>query len=547
MTAEHPQAPPVVAVYGPGGVGKSALALRAAADVSDHYPDGQLYVDLQGSSPGLNPLSPDEALGRFLRSLGVPGPAVPAEPGEAAAKLRSLLADRRVLLMLDNAADTAQTRPLLPAGKGCAVLITSRAMLTGLDDARHIGLGVLHPAESVALLARLDATGRTTSDSAAACRLAELCGHLPLALRIAAARMTSRPDWPLTTFVTRLTDQRHRLDHLGHKDVSVRSCFEVSYQALLHGGPHDQDTARAFRLLGLPDGPDISHPIAARLLDTTPPHAEAVLDQLPDAQLIDNPAPGRYRMHDLLRLYARERAQQEVSKADRHAALSRVWRCYLSTTAQAGQLLRPGAEGPSEDRPGRDLAALSTCIAVGYRSGEALALNSISDVHRQLGHLDIAVVQGRRALAAYRELGDLLGQAQVLRSLGQILVDQEQYSEASACFEQSLAINRERADQVEAAWVLVQLGQAYRMAGRVRRAAELCREALTVSRRLGRAEGARRRAPALGQRSRRPRRLKECARTLARSPAHLRAPRRARGRRRQEATQRASGGWLIVW
>jgi len=201
--------PPVVVVHGPGGIGKSALALRAAHAVADAFPDGHLYVDLQGATPGLAALDPAEALARFLRALGVPPADLPATGAEAATRFQSMLAARRVLLVLDNAASAAQVGPLLPAGAGCAVLVTSRAVLPTLD-AEPVALDVLDEAAAVRLLALAAGTRPVAEDRRLATEVARRCGCHPLALRIAGARLAGRPDWSLARFAARLGDQRRR-------------------------------------------------------------------------------------------------------------------------------------------------------------------------------------------------------------------------------------------------------------------------------------------------------------------------------------------------
>src|SRR6266516_405871 len=249
----------VAAISGSAGVGKSALVIHAANRLAKHFPDGQLYINLQGATAGMAPLEPLEVLGRFLRALGVSGDQVPAGVDEATARFRSELADQRLLVVLDNAADTDQVLPLLPGQSGCAALITSRRVLAGLYTASHLHLDVLAAAEAIELLGRLAGKDRIAAEPEATSEVAQRCGWLPLALRIAGARLAARPGWPVRALAERLTDATRRLEELEASGLAVRASFEVSLHALQHSGDTgDQAAARAFGLLGLSDGPDLS-------------------------------------------------------------------------------------------------------------------------------------------------------------------------------------------------------------------------------------------------------------------------------------------------
>jgi hypothetical protein len=250
-TKANGTAVPVAAVSGKAGVGKSALALHVAHQLAAVFSDGQLYASLGGADvAGTAPREPAEVLGWFLRALGVDGGAVPAGLEERAALYRSRLAGRRVLVVLDDAADQAQVRPLLPGGPGCAVLITSRARLAGLAGARLVHVDVLDTGQAVALLARIAGSGRVAAEPAAATAIVAACGWLPLAVRIAGARLAARPHWPLCRMASLLADERGRLDELAHGDLEVRASLSLSYQAL------GQRQRRLFRRLGLLDAPD---------------------------------------------------------------------------------------------------------------------------------------------------------------------------------------------------------------------------------------------------------------------------------------------------
>jgi DNA-binding SARP family transcriptional activator/Tfp pilus assembly protein PilF len=344
-------APLITAIDGVPGVGKSALAVHAAHRLAYRFPDGQLYADLQGATPAgpdgePGPRAPMTVLLAFLRALGTPDRDI-ATQDEAAARFRAATADRRLLVVLDNARDAAQIQPLLPAGPGCAVLVTSRRVLATLDGATPVHLDVLAPAEAVTLLGRLAGGRRTGAEREAAAEVARLCGYLPLALRIAAARLTARPSWPVRALVERLTDTHRRLDELQAGDLGVRTSFQVSLVALRDSAdPRDRAAARAFPLLGVLDGADVGIPVAARLIDTPEADAEAALERLVDAQLLDSPVPGRYRLHDLLRLFARERAAEERPPAERAAALVRALTWYRAAACRTLAVLRPGHQHP---------------------------------------------------------------------------------------------------------------------------------------------------------------------------------------------------------
>ncbi|MGW4438687.1 BTAD domain-containing putative transcriptional regulator [Streptomyces sp. NPDC004596] len=323
-------------IDGAGGVGKSALAIHTAHQLADRFPDGQFYVDLHGATAGLRALEPDEVLGRFLTTLGVPEVAIPSNTEEAAATFRSLVADRRLLIVLDNAAVPEQVRPLLPAGPGCAVLITSRESLTSLDGATHLHLGVMFHDQATALLERLVGPERVAAEPEATDAIVQLCGRLPLALRIVGARMAARPGWPLSTFVERLTDAQNRLDEIRVGDLSVRASLHASYDGICHSGnPTDLAAARAFRLFGVVPGPNLGLKAAAALLNVDSWQAEDALERLVDAHLLHSLAPGRYQMHDLIRLFAWEQVIAQEPPTEREQALERVLRLYLATAERA--------------------------------------------------------------------------------------------------------------------------------------------------------------------------------------------------------------------
>jgi DNA-binding SARP family transcriptional activator len=323
----------ISALSGTAGVGKTALAVHWAHRAAERFPDGQLYVNLRGYDPG-QPMTAAEALTGFLRALGVPDSDIPADPDQRATRYRSLLAGRRMLMVLDNARHSEQVRPLLPGGAGCAVVVTSRDALAGLvarDGAVRLDLGLLPLHEAVNLLRELIGD-RAGAEPDAAAALARRCSRLPLALRVAAELATARSGVPLAALVAELADLQRRLDLLdagGDPRTAVRAVFSWSYRRL------DPATARAFRLAGHQPGSDFDPCAAAALTGTTVDQARQMLDVLARAHLIHSTAPGRYAMHDLLRAYARDLAAEHDSDEDLQAALTRICDHHIRTTAGA--------------------------------------------------------------------------------------------------------------------------------------------------------------------------------------------------------------------
>ncbi|MEU5342468.1 BTAD domain-containing putative transcriptional regulator [Streptomyces sp. NPDC020766] len=344
---EGDDGPRVVAIHGPGGTGKSALALRTAHTVADGYPGGQLYLDLQGSTPGLPPLRPSEVISRTLRSLGVPHAEIPVAWAEAASRYQTLLAERRVLIVLDNAADITQITPLVPARGSSALIVTSRTVQTTLD-AVQIAVGVLDDADALHLLELSIGRPRVDTERQAALDIARLCCHQPLALRIVGARLAARPDWSLSRFRGRLSDQRRRLDELRVADQDIRSCFAVSYGSLPSAArPGEGDAARLFQLLGAFGVPEFGTELAAALLSADAVPAETALDELVESRLIEPVTEDRFRMHDLLRAYATERAA-ELPAESRSAAVRRALSWYLDVCRDIVALLQRGASNGVE-------------------------------------------------------------------------------------------------------------------------------------------------------------------------------------------------------
>ncbi|MGW2339387.1 BTAD domain-containing putative transcriptional regulator [Streptomyces sp. NPDC001661] len=535
--------PAIAAIDGTGGVGKSALAIHTAHRLADRFPDGQFYVDLHGATVGLTPLEPGEVLGRFLSTLGVPRVAVPTNTEEAAAAFRSLVADRRVLIVLDNAASVEQVRPLLPAGPGCAVLVTSREMLTTLEGAGHLHLGVLFHDQATALLERLLGAERVGAETEAADAIIRMCGGLPLALRIVGARLAARPSWPLSAFVERLGDAQGRLDEISVGDISVRASFHAGYQALCHGShPSDQAAARAFRLLGVVPGSSTGLPAAAALLGLPAARAEDALERLVDAHLLNSPAPGRYQMHDLLRLFAREVCAEET-EVERTGALERVLCFYAATTGRAvahlevppGLARRAGDPTPvriddlgqaeawldieranliatithaatASDEAARHAVrligllhwylypyararelrslgelAIRTARRLGDRRSEAQGLHNLAAVYWLHGRLDHMRACLDAALALWREIGDAKGERRTLYCLADALTETERYEESLTVQRSHLALARTADDRTALVVGLGDLGRALRGLGRTVEALEAYEESARIA------------------------------------------------------------------
>ncbi|MFD3589211.1 BTAD domain-containing putative transcriptional regulator [Streptomyces sp. NPDC058683] len=325
----------VSALAGIGGVGKTTLAVHVAHQARSAFPDGQLYVDLQGAGP--RAAEPETVLGSFLRALGTPDSAIPDTLDDRAALYRSVLDGRRVLVLLDNAKDAAQVRPLLPGTEGCAALVTSRVRMVDLAGAHLVDLDVMSPDEALQLFTRIVGAERVAAEREAALDVVAACGFLPLAIRIAASRLAARRTWTVSVLAAKLADERRRLDELQAGDLAVKATFELGY------GQLEPAQARAFRLLGLADGPDISLAAAAAVLDLPAEDTEDLLEALVDTSLLESAAPGRYRFHDLVRLYARACAERdEQPPREREAAMSRLLDFYLATAAGVYALERPG-------------------------------------------------------------------------------------------------------------------------------------------------------------------------------------------------------------
>ncbi|WP_254897810.1 BTAD domain-containing putative transcriptional regulator [Kitasatospora sp. NA04385] len=336
--------PAVAVVSGMAGVGKSALAVHCADALRADFPDGQLFLNLRGATPGLAPLTPHAALTALLRGLGTAPGAVPADADSAAALLRTTLTGTRTLLVLDDAADPAQVRPLLPAEPGCAVLVTGRTPMHTLDHTLHLRLDALSERDGIALVERT--AGRATVDrsvvaieQADLARLVRLCGRLPLALRIAGARLAARRTLPVRGLVGRLEEHEDRLDELELDDLSIRQSLALTYDALRASARRpDLRAAAALAAIGAIDLPDYSAPLLAAVLGITPAQAGAALDRLVEVALLDEPGPDRYAPHDLVRDYARELVPDPAERT-RHVRAAFGW--YLSVAVRIALALDP--------------------------------------------------------------------------------------------------------------------------------------------------------------------------------------------------------------
>jgi tetratricopeptide (TPR) repeat protein len=475
----------IVAIAGAPGIGKTALALHVAHGLLPNFFDGQLYVDLRGAeAEGLEPAA---VLGEFLRALGVEASAIPEGLAERAGLYRAKLANQRVLVLLDNAADEVQVRPLLPGSSSCAVLITSRTQLAGLEGARFVDLEVLGSEEAVQLLAAIAGPDRISAEWPEAQALAELCGRLPLALRIAGAKLAAKRHWRLATLVQRLQGERRRLTELRVGDLEVRASFDLSY----HGLPEDE--RRIFRLLGLLKAPDFQSWVAAALLDSSLMEAGDLMERLVERQVIevartDPMQRSRYRFHDLLRDYARERLRDEEPVTHQQEALARVLGSYLELSDRASSFLQCGSleilRPPKAKRwPVPDLGLVESVEnnPTGWFSAERVSLVlaveqafevGATEATRELAGNLVRFFSLRSywgdwlrtqelALLASRLDQDQEAEADTLLGLGAVYRESDRLNDAHTCFNQCLPIFRELGDRRGEAWALYAIGDVY--------------------------------------------------------------------------------------
>jgi tetratricopeptide (TPR) repeat protein/transcriptional regulator with XRE-family HTH domain len=435
----------VCAIGGMGGVGKTWLALHWAHTRRDLFPDGELHVDLRGFDPAGRPLEPEAAVRGFLAGLGVPPEEVPAGPEAQAALYRGLTAERRMLVLLDNAVDTAQAAPLLPGGSGCTVLVTSRRRLTGLvaaHGARAVDVGVLPADDAREVLVRRLGRARLRAEPRAAADLLASCAGLPLALGITAACAATHPDLTLTALAAELRDDAHRLDALdgGEPGSDLRAVLSWSGRSL------SPAARRGFALLGLAPGPDVTPAAAARLLDLPPAAARALLRELDHAHLVQRGATERYRMHDLLKLHAAEQAQEHATPAESRAAAGRLVDFHTAAACAAARVLAPhqaplpalGDPAPGEPPPGDPeppadeaaamawfdaehaglLAAQRSAAGHGFDAQACRLAWALDPYHRRRGHFGAQAAAWQLAVDSAERLGDRAVQIQARQMLG---------------------------------------------------------------------------------------------------------------------------------
>jgi len=498
---------PVAAVCGTAGIGKTTLAVHWAHQVAGRFADGQLYVNLRGFDPAGIPAIPETAIRGFLDALGVPPERIPSAPDAQAGLYRSLLADRTMLIVLDNARDEAQVRPLLPASPHSLVLVTSRSQLSGLAaayGARLLSLDVLTRDEAVQLLTARLGTSQADAEPAAVGEIARLCALLPLALAVAAARAAARPGFPLAALAAELRDGAGRLDALdaGDPAASVRAVFSWSYRQLSAGA------ARMFRLLGLHPGPDISVPAAVSLAGAEETAARRLLGELARAHLIAEHVPGRYAFHDLMRAYAAGLARDTDSEPGREAAVGRVLDHYLHTAACAAIVMSPSYEpvALAPPRPGTApeqpadyrqalawfeaehqvlLAAVTLANSSGFGS-HAWQLPWAMDPHLLVrGHYRELAAAQRTALAAATRAGDVAGQAVSSRLLADACIDLGDYDQALGHFASSLRLHQQLGNRLGEAKVRHNLGCLAEQQGRYADALGHAEQALRLYQAVG--------------------------------------------------------------
>lgn len=547
----QPTAVVVSAVWGTAGVGKTALAVHWAHRIRDRYPDGQLYINLRGFDPSGTIVTPAEAVRGFLDALGVAAQHVPADPEAQVALYRSLLTGKKMLVVLDNARDADQVRPLLPGAPGCLAIVTSRTQLTSLvaaEGAYPLPLDLLSPTEARELFIRCLGGNRPIVDPDVVDDIVASCAGLPLALTIVAARAVAQPTTSLDVIAGQLRDTNAGLDVLtaGDTVTDVRAVLSWSYRALT------PDAARLFRLLGLHPGPDVSTPAAASLAGLTVSQVRPQLDELIHAHLLVEHATGRYSFHDLLRAYAGELARVHDAGEERRAAAHRVLDHYLHTAYAAATLLEPSRDPIelSPPQPGafpvrpRDLAAaldwftaevttllgvfglaatygfdthtwqlaatMSTFLArrgrwhdqeviqqaaldaawrLGDRPGQANAHRGLARAHLRLGRPNEALAELRKALDGYRESDHRSGQAGTHRSLSVVYAEQDRYREALHHAHQSLDLCRQIGHRSGQASALNVIGWYHLQLGDHRQGLDFCQQALALQQEIGDREG----------------------------------------------------------
>ncbi|MBM7056851.1 AfsR/SARP family transcriptional regulator [Streptomyces durocortorensis] len=503
---------PVGSITGTGGVGKTAFAVHWAHQVSARFPDGQLFADLRGYDAEEAPRRPGAVLDRFLRALGVPGAQIPAEQAERTALFRSVLDGLRVLIVLDNARSFQQIRPLLPGNGRSCVLVTSRDSMGGALAGDYffvpLHLGALEQDESIALLSRVAGDDRFGGDPVGAARLSALCDRLPLALRIAAARLAAKPHWSVRTLVARLEDQHRRLDELSLDERGVRAGLRLSYRGL------PPETARMFRLLGALNVPDFAAWAGAALLGIDPVDAEDLIEQLVDAQLLEplSAATGhvRYRFQDLLRLFAGECAEAEDPEEERRAAVRRACGAWLGLAGEAHRRVYGGdytvvhGPAPLHPLPGHlvdsllenpmewfesERSSITGLVGLAAKHDESayawdLAITSVT-LFQNRNYLEDWRHCGERALEAAVRTGDTLGEAAMLHTIGTLEIVQWSYDAAHERLSLALRLFEAQGQAQGRALVLRNLALCERHRGDMDRARQMARRSLEIFRTVG--------------------------------------------------------------
>ncbi|GAB3156307.1 hypothetical protein GCM10027290_54000 [Micromonospora sonneratiae] len=499
-----PESPPAtVVVSGLGGVGKTALAVHAAHKLSPYFPDIQLQVDLLGFGPSCQPpADPASVLADLLVVLGVPTDQIPTSPQARAALYRDRLAGRRALILLDDVANEGQVRPLLPGSPGCFVLVTSRSRLTGLDDAQHLVLDTFPPRDALTLFTRIVGEPRRLAEPAVATEICELVGGLAIAITVVGGRLKARPAWSLESLARSLRDEHARLAELETGDRSVQAAFNVSYH------PLTEQTRRVFRLLAVHPGEDVTVESVAALADLDLATASRTMECLLDVSLVQQASPGRYRMHDLVRAYARERGRGEDPPEVRREALHRVISWYLHSAHSARALLYPGirplplADGTTPRNPlafDDHQAALAWCEAERAALTAAVAAaasNDLPDLAWQLPRVLLEFYDLRKhwndwidthqvALAAATRAADPAARAHILHGLGGAYRHLDRYEEALDHCREALTLWRQTDDRSGEAGTLNFLGVVYRNLMRYDESVETYRRGLQLYREIG--------------------------------------------------------------
>ncbi|HEX8627240.1 MAG TPA: BTAD domain-containing putative transcriptional regulator [Catenuloplanes sp.] len=503
--------PTTVVISGTAGVGKTAAAVHWAHRVRPRFPDGQLYVNLRGFHPGGIPVTPAEAVRGFLAALNVPARGIPADQDAQVGLFGSVLADRRVLIVLDNARDAEQVRPLLPGAAGCLVVVTSRNQLTGLiatEGAHPLTLDLLTVDEARDLLAHRLGPERMAAEPRPVDQFISVSSRLPLALVIMAARAAAHPTFPLAVLADDLGDTDSHLDAFAGQDTvtDIRAVFSWSYQAV------SANAARLFRLLAMHPGPDISAPAAAGLAGLPPRRVRTLLAELTDAHLLNEHVSGRYVFHDLLRAYATEQAATYDSAADRRGAVHRVLDHYVWTARTAAVLIHPGRPAIPLDapRPGVTpeqlsdyegaltwfnvespvlVAAVKEAAAAGFDTHTWQLASAASTYFQRTGYWPDGIVLQRTALAAAQRVGDLAAQAHACRALGFAYASLGRYGDAWPHHQHALDLFIRVGDLLGQARSYFTLGRLLELEDRHAEAFDHARRALDLYRAAGDASG----------------------------------------------------------